>query len=272
MEQKSSYQYINAQPIRDEVKRLRTFYGAVIENIKSIRDLKKYLTLKNDVYTLFMLDLLEKQDQGKTYEEYHHIIPKSLGGPDEDWNLLPISYLDHTRAHELRLEAYEEIVDHLGLRLRKNLTLQERRDAKRRGLETQKLEKKGFYDPAMQSLRGKKGGAKQTQAKFDGYTRKVSPAVKQALEKGMIWYHTSKAGDIDQELFFSPGTHARPQELYWALFEVEASSFSSSTIIGNHTGGLTKVILGKRKSYQGWSVSFLTIEEAIDYLENDLLD
>lgn len=264
MENKS-YQYETAQDTRNEIARLRSLYIPILAKIESTTDLRNYLTSTNDVYTRFVLDLISKQDASKVYEEGHHIFPKSVGGLDDDWNILPVSYEDHLRCHELRYKAYGELTDKLAINLRKCQTREQQTIARQKGRETQRIKKIGLFDSTMQSVRGKKGGARQTEAKRERYKEKLSEPVKNALEGAMIWKYASKDG-IETELFFAPGSYELVKDLYFALDKAVPYSFSSAKIT-SHTSGLAKIIKGERLSYQGWKVQLCTLEESVTYLQ-----
>jgi hypothetical protein len=48
-----------------------------------------------------------KKDKKNLYIEHHHICPKSLGGPDKDWNMIWLTAHDHWWAHYYLWKAYE---------------------------------------------------------------------------------------------------------------------------------------------------------------------
>lgn len=45
------------------------------------------------------------------YFETHHIIPKCLGGEDEDWNLIKLTAREHFLCHYLLMKIYEDTTD-----------------------------------------------------------------------------------------------------------------------------------------------------------------
>jgi hypothetical protein len=71
---------------------------------------------------------------------------RSLGGPDEDWNMIPLSYIDHFIAHQLRFEVYNEFVDKLFLRMRTGQTLEAHKDAVKASHASQKFNQTGFWN------------------------------------------------------------------------------------------------------------------------------
>ena len=52
----------------------------------------------------------------KIYTEYHHILPKSLGGTDEEVNLVEVLPEEHLFLHKLRYKAYRKREDFLAIR------------------------------------------------------------------------------------------------------------------------------------------------------------
>lgn len=132
---------------------------------------------------------------GKTYE-IHHIIPKALGGSNNKWNLISLTYQDHFTAHELRYLAYHEYVDILFLRLRTNQTLNKRDLMIAASHVSQKENKSGFYNSRNQFFNRKKGGITQTQKKIDKYREKLSEPVKHVFSKYMLWVNRTNKKEI----------------------------------------------------------------------------
>ena len=69
-------------------------------------------TLVNEYNELIKTYSLIEIDYDKEYTEVHHIIPKCLGGDDNEENLIRLPYEYHVRAHILLAEIYS---DHDGL-------------------------------------------------------------------------------------------------------------------------------------------------------------
>lgn len=40
--------------------------------------------------------------------EGHHLITRKNGGPDSEWNLMPLSRIKHTEVHQIGLNAFAE--------------------------------------------------------------------------------------------------------------------------------------------------------------------
>lgn len=53
-----------------------------------------------------------QQNPCKVKGEVHHIIPKSCGGPDEDWNKVCLPTLDHINCHRLLALIYTKGKEH----------------------------------------------------------------------------------------------------------------------------------------------------------------
>lgn len=121
---------------------------------------------QDDVY-LFFIGVLREYIKTHPYNkdfptEEHHIIPKHTKLPavyDRN-NLICLSVGHHALAHWVRWKQYGVSGDLSAYRLK----IRQQTDvmAERRKLAQEKMQrkKKGFYDPALQSILGKKGGAK----------------------------------------------------------------------------------------------------------------
>nr|YP_009105649.1 putative HNH homing endonuclease [Xylochloris irregularis]AIT94362.1 putative HNH homing endonuclease [Xylochloris irregularis] len=179
--------------------------------------------------------------------EKHHIIPKSLGGPDAEWNLVVLTHTDHYIAHNPRFKVYSEFIDQLFLRLRTGQTLQAQRDRIKASHKTQKFYQTGFFNKFQQVLRGKKGGKTQTPKKIEKYRTKLSLLIQQALASRMVW--TNKY--LEYPVVIEPDECSLVLEVMKKLQEHRSFGTCQKSTI---TSGLARVMKGQRKSYQGWQV------------------
>ena len=227
---------------------LKKAYEPIIVKINSAKDRDNYLRKLDDDYTRFILKKLsEKTDKNQSIE-IHHIIPLACGGPDEDWNRMELSYSDHTQAHAIRWGTYKEENDSRSLNFRSNISETDRKEYLARSLETRRKQKVGIHNPTVQSDLGKRGGAKQTQAKREAMESKLSPEFVAARNAGMIWFHKSGVKCI-----MEPHSILLPQDMYSLLNA--AYSFPEDANKKSIPGGLLKVIKQIRKTHYGWSVT-----------------
>lgn len=42
----------------------------------------------------------------KTKPDRHHVLSRGAGGPDDDWNLMPLSRQHHTEVHQIGLTTF----------------------------------------------------------------------------------------------------------------------------------------------------------------------
>lgn len=181
---------------------LSLYYSTIMAHITTVEERNLYLKDCNDVYTNFFLSRVDTLSiPGKTYE-IHHIIPRALGGSNDKWNLISLTYQDHFKAHEFRYVAYHEYVDNLFLRLCTNQTLNKRKLMIAASHISQKENKSGFYNSRNQSVNGKKGRIKQTQKKIDKYREKFSEPVKHVFSKYMLWVNRTNK-KRDNQIFLS---------------------------------------------------------------------
>ena len=208
----------------------------------------RYFEECNDPYTNFITEKL-KLNLGKEpfVNEMHHIFPKSIDGPELSWNEMYLSVEDHTEAHAIRAEVYEQTSDILAVRMRLSKSAESRRKFLQKSIDTRRINKITVFDPGFQSQAGKIGGSTFSEKNSLKWADKMNQSSKNAFTSTMVWKHRS--GEI---LTFPPNTFQRPQYLARALHQVIA--FSSDRITEkNAPGALSKVIKGTRSSYNGWS-------------------
>jgi hypothetical protein len=228
--------------------------------ISDKKTLLSYLKNTPNAYNEFMLHCLCNPPPTENTQK-HHIIPRHSGGPDEDWNMVTLTVEDHAKAHELRWETYKDkasalSLDELALRGLRGEFNTEEMIKKRVQLShhIQKTEKKGRWDAKLQSMLGKKGGAKQTEAKAEKYKEKLSHSVKALLKKGSTWKHK----DGKSSVTFQAEELSLMIQLLEKLIEVTKDADSKKQITetkkSNATSLLARVIKGERLSAYGWQL------------------
>lgn len=168
--------------------------------IKSREDLLAFLKANPNEYNHFMLSKLTEEQMNKEEGVTHHVLPKHMGGPDDEWNLINLLPEEHYKAHELRYKIYNNPGDEAALKFWSKPHLNSKEAARERALMThQKCREKklGFFSPEQQSLNGKKGGAKKSEANIQKHVDKLSTDIKEALSKPMCWQHKSTGVFVD---------------------------------------------------------------------------
>lgn len=94
------------------------------------------------------------------YYEKHHITPLFAGGSDTPANLIIVTVADHIFLHWLRFQIYNQSGDEKAYLFRLSDTEERAALRIKMAVEANKLAKKGFYDPKVQSMLGKRGGSK----------------------------------------------------------------------------------------------------------------
>ena len=227
-------------------------YKVIIDKINSAPDTiaarDENLRDCNDIYTNFILEKLELNlTKDPFVNEVHHIIPYSVNGPDVEWNRMFLSILDHSQAHALRAEAYQEIGDINATKLKLAQTPDNRKQALLKSVETRKALGITVFDSNFQSQAGKIGGSIRSKAKEDKWKEKMGNATTSAFSATMVWKHKSGV-----EVTFKPGEIEQPQELAKRLHALVPFNNPSET-----AGSLTKVINKTRKSHSGWTYTRL---------------
>jgi hypothetical protein len=62
-------------------------------------------------YIEFLASCRSKTYPEDTQTNWHHIQPRYDGGPDEDWNLIELSLIDHWEAHKILLDEFDHWAD-----------------------------------------------------------------------------------------------------------------------------------------------------------------
>lgn len=191
------------------------YQNGLFKDILDLEGLTTFLQSEGGIHSEYCLELVNREltlteEQKQTYPEKHHIIPSRLGGPDEDWNLVHVSYDEHLRIHELRYEQYQELGDRMALNPRKKTdktTREKKAESSRKGHKTMKETGVGFWSSDVQSELGKRSGGQKTLAREVAYQH-------QAKDKGVYTEIFKK------DLVF---TYQRNEETF--VFETKADYF-----------------------------------------------
>lgn len=227
--------------------------------INNRKTLITFLENNPNSYNNFMLYKIENEsetlNQGITQNlaiESHHIIPKSVGGPDENWNLVNLTVEDHMSAHSLRYDVYQNLGDKLAVNLRTDTPITRESILARVALshEASRRNQSGFWSSEQQAINGRRGGAKQTESKRAKYKEKLSPIIREKFQNTMVWSHP----DFKQNLIIP----TKKVELIIDLLPIfldaltpDSTYYKNLENISNQsfTSSLSKVLLGKRNHY-----------------------
>ena len=214
---------------------------------------------------------------GKT--ETHHIIPRSVGGPEASWNKILVTTEMHQELHRTRYAIYGNHNDGLAIRFRDGdpTRYAERAKLSHRSQITNGV---GLGDRRLQSEKGKLGGKIQTVLKVKKYVEKQSQSIIQFHLSGSRW--VNKLVNPPLEVIYQPREIRLTADLKRNMEQAILSSpaqenFRSflETDRGNFTSGIAKVIktfMGEtisspRKRAWGWEIIELLNGELSD-LEN----
>lgn len=171
---------------KQKTKERKELLGKRYEHIKNREDLICYLKEENNAYSTFILERLDCPPPKGERKQLHHIIPTHTGGPDENWNLIPLTANDHYLAHKIRAEVYGESGDIMMIRL--GVISDEKEIARvRSGDTTRKIHEKGIYEKGVSSRGGRIGGSKKTKAKDESHQGKMSLIVKKLFMKLVLF-------------------------------------------------------------------------------------
>lgn len=226
-------------------------------SLKNREDLILFLESESNIYSEFILARMNEPPPEGPDVEQHHIIPLHTGGPDTDWNLIPLTSENHLRAHEIRAEVYKEAGDINASRLRgeQDITLRERRlKAARLGDTTRKQQESGIYAPGASSKGGQIGGKVKSLAKDLGHESKMTEPVKKVLREGSKWEHNKTGSRVE----LGPKEVNTLPQLVDKLIEALPHGEDRDQLKGGNittvTSNLARVIKGDRKTTYGWSL------------------
>jgi hypothetical protein len=232
----------------------------MFRSITNKETLLVFLKTNPNIYNDFVLEKIETEsetlNQARIHNlaiEGHHIIPKGIGGPDEDWNLVNLTVEDHTTAHRLRYDVYQYAGDMLAVNLRVNpASCTQEAILARISLshESSRKNQTGFWSSEQQAINRRKGGTKQTASKRAKYIEKLSPIIREKFQHIMIWSHP----DLKQNLVLLPNTVELTIDLlpiFLAALPPTSPFRKNLQKISNKSfsSALSKVLLGKRNHY-----------------------
>lgn len=141
-----------------------------------------------DPYTRFIIEKKQTEHvrlDDQLYEK-HHIKPEHSGGTNDEWNLITLSYEDHTKAHCLLAECYNSKYDLAVCKMRQNQTSEARQAMREANVEKMRNNKTGWFSSELQrELANRPKKPRKTYAR--------SLYVSAALERGTIWEHEDGA-------------------------------------------------------------------------------
>lgn len=160
-------------------------------NIENAEQVLHYIQTTNNIYTEFIHQKINAEPSAyrrqnlspKKGFEYHHIIPLYANGPDIDANIIQLSYDDHTQAHFLLFQVYQNYFDYCTYCMRRGKTAEGAAALRKANVIKMKEEKRGRFSSESQQKCGlqNKGVTKKSHSK--------NPLVTKALQQGMIWKH-----------------------------------------------------------------------------------
>lgn len=220
-----------------------------LSNIKTEKELRFFLLTEKNVYVNFINyhKYLCKKKLNKT--EFHHIIPLYANGSNATWNLIELSISEHQKAHKLLYEVYKNKEDLCALRFRQ-------KNSKAYRLRTllshnsQRLQKKGFFNSKVQSENGKKGGKVKSKSKRASYVKKLNPEWNKVLGNKSYWLY-EKTGKVIE---ISPFECNLPQDITKKLLTYEPFKQNYKAKEQSLTSALTRLVKKQRKTASGWKL------------------
>jgi hypothetical protein len=220
--------------------------------------LRTYLREHNNGYNYLVTRLLTRRlsTQPGTAYELHHIFPKSIGGPNESWNLMLVTFCEHRALHMLRFHTYREHVDKLALTFLKQ-TVGERKTRQIAGSRAAvMLQACGFQNPHVQKRAASKGRSTMTPKKRQGYLRRLHPQIQAHLNVDTVWSYRRCRGctpDLQRDVEIEADSCSTLADLVRRLELSGAPVGSKGSKLTSKTSGLARVIRRMRSSYGGWS-------------------
>lgn len=257
-------------------RRKQLYMLGPFSNITSSETLFQYLCENSNAYNEKVLTLLSRQNETtNSYDEIHHIIPRSVGGPDDSWNLICVTFEEHKELHYLRYNVYGEVADLIAARSRDgtfSFTKEEKTAASKRGHETMRKLQIGFYDPKQQAEFGRRSSkVGKTAAREAAYIVQASKRNSVYLE---IFQYPLVFSFVDGD--FSIVVHAdasyfqrtgqiqnflleyTPQQSKFFFLIQNEKSFTSNfnKVLRPLAKRFGHVLKNSRQSYKGWTVRF----------------
>lgn len=151
------------------------FFTTVFEDEK---EFLSFLEKENNSYSKFILKRYVQQKIKQDGYQLHHIKPKHANGTDDFFNLIWLSVEDHAQAHLFLFQCYGNYYDYCAFCMMKNNRANGNKALHKQIHMNLKEQKKGFWDPKLQSELGKRPKSRKPYARH--------PYVLAALERGFI--------------------------------------------------------------------------------------
>lgn len=254
-------------------------FAQIFDQASLIEHLKTYPNVYNDKVLHFIDRQNLSQEEWSSFDEKHHIIVNTAGGPDEIWNLIPVTYAEHKELHQLRYEAYGEEGDRVASLSREEMHIyqkEQKTEASKRGHATQKEKKLGFFNSEVQAELGRRSASL-------GKTPKRDAAYAKQAEKSSVYVplfqkplkflfedeNGNKASFESKPFQFGRTGHIKP---YILEHTPKTSKYfqkidSDSCFSTNFNKILRKLLPDWKKAkdvrnrYKGWTVEFVDFEE-----------
>lgn len=250
------------------------YQNGPFRNISDLDSFVAFLQQEGGDHSAYCLELLQRQqtltdEEKQASPEKHHVIPSRLGGPDEDWNLVNVSYDEHFKVHQLRYHQYQEPGDRMALNPRQNTdekTREKKAESSRKGHATMRDRNIGFQNPAVQSELGRRSGGKKTPAREAAYEQQAADksVYNEGFKKNLVFTYTN--GETSIELETGADYFKRTGQIKSFLLDNMDDSYPTKQAIEKDqyfTSNFNKVLQALlpnpnarlcRDNYKGWSV------------------
>ena len=243
------------------------------------KSLMEHLRKDENPYHERCLKLMEREKSlinVSLYDEQHHIIPTSEGGPDEPWNLVHVTYAEHCELHKVRYSLYQLVSDKNAYLARENLPVdfkQLKTESSLRGHDTMKRENIGWYNTEVQRELGKRSGGKKTPAREMAYQQQAQNSDKYAsiFERSLTFTFRDEKKTVSVQS--SAGQFQRTGHIKDFLIQSMPENHPMTACLEQDkyfTSNFNKVLRGLRPelyakkdvrpTYKGWSVQFTALE------------
>lgn len=189
-----------------KAEKLERFQSGPFAQIHDKASLVDYLINHPNVYNEKVLTYLYRQNlsqaENASYDEKHHIIVNTAGGPVEAWNLIPVTYAEHKELHQLRYEVYGEKGDRIAALSRDEIHVylkEQKAEASRRGHATQREKELGFFNSKIQVDLGRRSASLgKTPNRVAAYAKQAQTFNKYVFlfEKSLKFQFHDKKGNI----------------------------------------------------------------------------
>jgi hypothetical protein len=254
-------------------ERQQKFQAGPFCNIVDRDSLIQFLKENSNFYNKKILTFINRQNFSQNelleYDEIHHIIPKSEGGPDASWNLLPVVYNEHKELHKLRYDVYQKEGDRVASMSREQIgiyTKQQKTEASKRGHQTMKKLQIGFYDPITQAELGRRSAqVGKTPCREKGYVAQAKNSRYQAVFQQPIKF-LFKDAETQFSVQSAPNQFRRTGQIKDYLLQftpINSPFYEQITNDKYFTTNFNKVLrnllsridkLEVRPTYKGWTV------------------